>query len=135
MYCKKCGNELRVNENYCSKCGQAVSNETIMTENKKSINRKISLKTIIIMIIIFSIAIGIGIYIANNELTNAGKKQEQYQQEMTQKYLDEKSNKNENTKSVTDILPNHATNDEKAKEAAEKAKNKYLEAESAEQNN
>ena len=28
------------------------------------------------MIIIFSIAIGIGIYIANKELTNAGKKQD-----------------------------------------------------------
>lgn len=135
MYCKNCGNELKENENYCNKCGQAVNNETIMTENKKGINRKISLKTIIIILIIFSIVIGIGIYIANIELTNAGKKQEQYQQEMTQKYLDGKSNKNENTKSVTDILPNHATNDEKAKEAAEKAKNKYLEAEKAEQNN
>lgn len=132
MYCKNCGNELKENENYCNKCGQVVNNETIMTENKKGINRKISLKTIIIILIIFSIVIGIGIYIANIELTNAGKKQEQYQHEMTQKYLDGKSNKNENTKSVTDILPNHATDDEKAKEAAEKAKNKYLEAEKAE---
>lgn len=62
MLCRKCGNEIKENEKFCSNCGK--SNKAI---NKKTNKRKSKLIIILISIIVLlSVAVGIDIIKTNN---------------------------------------------------------------------
>ena len=96
-----------------------------------SMNKKINIKTCIIVFIIVAIVIGIGFYMANKGLTDAGRRQEQYKQEMAEKYKNGTSSEND-TKNIKDMLPSknqNVINDDKAKDAAIRAREKTQEAE------
>ena len=36
MICKKCGNEIKEGEKFCSNCGYRITNEEVVNENKAS---------------------------------------------------------------------------------------------------
>ena len=94
-------------------------------------NKKINIKICIIVFIIVAIVIGIGFYMANKGLTDAGIRQEQYKQEMAEKYKNGTSSEND-TKNIKDMLPSknqNVINDDKAKDAAIRAREKTQESE------
>lgn len=104
----------------------------------KVLPKKISLKTSIIILCIVCVAIGIGFYIANNELTKAGRAQEEYQKQVSDELRKGTSNENNTTKDIKDMLPSknqYVIDDDKARDAAIKARKKTLEAEKNEQIN
>ena len=75
MYCRKCENELKENEKYCSKCGSKIENDEIKKSNDFTVTTntnenikplKIKLGTIAIIVVASSLLVLGGIVLINS---------------------------------------------------------------------